>query len=218
MSKQFVFFSFSVMITWRAVSVKPVCFVLWRFTVQLVRRPWCHTWPSCLGQRFEFILVSWLLPLMDQDEMKWTFCVRGTKLKSESLTGFEPMTSQVPVSGSSWVQSLSGILIFCLPIAPHFIFIIYSPSWKFTICHYSVAIDLMADFSRVSRVIQKWLESNLVSEREREWMARDASSWEYIPLQVNRKFVKLHLRYTCRQVPLGKFFSSVIISLTVYSA
>lgn len=81
LSKQFVFFSFSVMITWRAVSVKPVCFVLWRFTVQLVRRPWCHTWPSCLGQRFEFILVSWLLPLMDQDEMKWTFLRAWYKVK-----------------------------------------------------------------------------------------------------------------------------------------
>ena len=118
LSKQFVFFfSFSVMITWRAVSVKPVCFVLWRFTVQLVRRPWCHTWPSCLEQRFEFILVSSLLSLMDQDKIKVIFHVRDTKLKSDSSTGFEPMTSQVPVSGKSWVRSLSGIQMFCLPNA-----------------------------------------------------------------------------------------------------
>ena len=37
-------------------------------------------------------------------------------------------------------------------------------------------------------------------------MVREESSWEYIPLQVNRKLLKLHLRYTWRQVPLSKFF------------
>lgn len=37
--KQFMFFfNFSVMITWKAVSVKPAYFVLLRFTVQLARR------------------------------------------------------------------------------------------------------------------------------------------------------------------------------------
>lgn len=50
-------FPFSVMITWRAVSVKPAYFVLWRFTAQLARRLYYHIWPSCLEQRFEFILV-----------------------------------------------------------------------------------------------------------------------------------------------------------------
>jgi len=50
-------FPFSVMITWRAVSVKPAYFVLWRFTAQLARRLYYHTWPSCPEQRFEFIFV-----------------------------------------------------------------------------------------------------------------------------------------------------------------
>ena len=69
-----VVFPFSVMITWRAVSVKPAYFVLWRFTAQLARRLYYHTWPSCLEQRFEFILDHWC-PLWNKMKCEIFTCV-----------------------------------------------------------------------------------------------------------------------------------------------
>ena len=68
----------------------------------------------------------------DKDGM-FIYHERGTKENSESSMGIEPM------AGSHEFDSRRGLRIFLCPtlvINEHSIFIIYSPSLKFTIFHY----------------------------------------------------------------------------------